>query len=168
MEEVGAEPINADALDGASVEGAVTRVRPHAVINELTSLPKHYTPAEMKAAAERDRPQDSHRGQPKTCWPLFVGPGCAAICCSHQDSGTRRAAGLADKSAPFALDALPGVAASARTTGSSSAARRGHRRRRTSLRVLLRAGHLVHQRKRPRRAVKSAPAARHWQRVGVG
>jgi 2-alkyl-3-oxoalkanoate reductase len=25
------------------------------VINELTSLPRYYTPAEMKAAAERDR-----------------------------------------------------------------------------------------------------------------
>jgi hypothetical protein len=30
-------------------------MRVHAVINELTSLPRHYTPAEMKAAAERDR-----------------------------------------------------------------------------------------------------------------
>jgi hypothetical protein len=33
---------------------AVARVRPDAVINELTSLPRHYTPAEMKAAAQRD------------------------------------------------------------------------------------------------------------------
>jgi hypothetical protein len=32
----------------------IARVRPDAVINELTSLPKRYTPAEMKAAAERD------------------------------------------------------------------------------------------------------------------
>ena len=31
------------------------RIRPDAVINELTSLPRHYTPAEMKASAERDR-----------------------------------------------------------------------------------------------------------------
>ena len=40
LEEAGAEPISADALDGASVEAAVARARPHAVTNELTSLPK--------------------------------------------------------------------------------------------------------------------------------
>src|SRR5262249_16840104 len=45
----------ADALDAAAVKTAVGRIRPDAVINELTSLPRHYTPAEMKAAAERDR-----------------------------------------------------------------------------------------------------------------
>src|SRR5262245_58380531 len=53
--EIGAEPVIADALDAAAVKGAVGRIRPDAVINELTSLPRHYTPAEMKAAAERDR-----------------------------------------------------------------------------------------------------------------
>ena len=37
------------------MKAAVGRIRPDAVINELTSLPRHYTPAEMKAAAERDR-----------------------------------------------------------------------------------------------------------------
>src|SRR5207248_8444785 len=53
--ELGAEPVTADALDAASVRAAIARVRPDAVINELTSLPRHYTAAEMKAAAERDR-----------------------------------------------------------------------------------------------------------------
>ena len=33
------------------MKAAVGRIRPDAVINELTSLPRHYTPAEMKAAA---------------------------------------------------------------------------------------------------------------------
>ena len=37
------------------VKAAVGRIRPDAVINQLTSLPRHYTLAEMKAAAERDR-----------------------------------------------------------------------------------------------------------------
>src|SRR5262245_9632585 len=55
LKEIGAEPVIADALDAAAVKAAVERVRPHAAINELTSLPRHYTPAEMKAAAERDR-----------------------------------------------------------------------------------------------------------------
>jgi hypothetical protein len=35
-------------------EAVIECVRPDGVINELTSLPRHYTPAEMKAAAERD------------------------------------------------------------------------------------------------------------------
>src|SRR5262249_53133026 len=55
LKEIGAEAVVADALDAAAVKTAVGRIRPDAVINELTSLPRHYTPAEMKAAAERDR-----------------------------------------------------------------------------------------------------------------
>src|SRR5438128_6875468 len=55
LKEIGAEPVIADALDAAGVKTAVGRTRPDAVINELTSLPRHYTPAEMKAAGERDR-----------------------------------------------------------------------------------------------------------------
>jgi len=55
VSELGAEPVIADALDAASVKAAIARVRPDAVINELTSLPRHYTAAEMRAAAERDR-----------------------------------------------------------------------------------------------------------------
>jgi nucleoside-diphosphate-sugar epimerase len=51
---MGAEALIGDALDAASVRAAVARVRPDAVINELTALSRHYTPAEMKAAAERD------------------------------------------------------------------------------------------------------------------
>jgi nucleoside-diphosphate-sugar epimerase len=54
LAEMGAEVVIGDALDAASVRTAIARIRPAAVINELTSLPKHYTPAEMKAAAERD------------------------------------------------------------------------------------------------------------------
>src|SRR5262249_28423655 len=55
LQEMGGEPVIADALDAAAVKAAVGRIGPNAVINELTSLPRHYTPAEMKAAAERDR-----------------------------------------------------------------------------------------------------------------
>src|SRR4030095_10658161 len=55
VKEIGAEPAIATALDAAAVKAAVGRIRPDAVINELPSLPRHDTPAEMKAAAERDR-----------------------------------------------------------------------------------------------------------------
>jgi 2-alkyl-3-oxoalkanoate reductase len=111
--ETGAEPVTADALDGASIKAALARVGPHAVINELTSLPRHYTPAEMKAAAERDRKVRME--------------GNANLLAALRDTGVRRyllqssgfwyapGAGLADESAPFAFDASPGVATSART-----------------------------------------------------
>jgi nucleoside-diphosphate-sugar epimerase len=54
LSESGAEAVVGDALDAASVSAAVDKVRPDVIINELTSLPKHYTSSEMEAAAERD------------------------------------------------------------------------------------------------------------------
>src|SRR5262249_42733572 len=45
LKEIGSEPVIADALDAAAVKAALGRIRPDAVINELTSLPRHYTPA---------------------------------------------------------------------------------------------------------------------------
>jgi nucleoside-diphosphate-sugar epimerase len=40
LKEIGAEAITADALDAAAVKASVGRIRPDAVINELTSLPR--------------------------------------------------------------------------------------------------------------------------------
>jgi nucleoside-diphosphate-sugar epimerase len=83
------------------------------VINELTSLPRHYTPAEMKAAAERDRKVRVE--------------GNMNLLAALRDSGVRRyllqssgfwyapGAGLAHESVPFISSASPGVEASART-----------------------------------------------------
>jgi nucleoside-diphosphate-sugar epimerase len=108
-----AEALIGNALDAASVRAAIARVRPDAVINELTSLPRQYTPAEMKAAAQRDR-----RVRMEGNLNLLAG-----MC----ESGVRRyilqasgfwyapGPGLADESSPLAVDASPGVAASART-----------------------------------------------------
>ncbi len=111
--ETGAEPITADALDAAAVRAAIARVRPHAVINELTSLPKHCTAAEMKAAAETD-----HRVRTEGNANLL-----AAICDTAfvhryllQSSGFWYAPGdgLADESASFAFDASPAIAVGTR------------------------------------------------------
>src|SRR5215510_958463 len=111
--QLGAEPVIADALDAAAVKAAMGRTRPDAVINELTSLPRHYTPAEMKAAAERDRKVRVE--------------GNINLLATLRDSGVRRyllqssgfwyapGAGLADESVPFISSASPGVEASART-----------------------------------------------------
>jgi nucleoside-diphosphate-sugar epimerase len=112
LRETGAEPVMANALDAAAVTAAVRRIRPDAVINELTSLPRHYTPAEMKAAAERDR-------------KLRV-EGNMNLLAALLDAGVRRyllqssgfwyapGAGLADESVPFISSASPGVEAGAR------------------------------------------------------
>ena len=113
LPEMGAESIPVDVLEAASVTEAVRRIRPDAVINELTSLPRHYTPAEMRAAAERDRKVRVE--------------GNANLLAAMSDLGVRRyvlqssgfwyapGAGLADESTAFIVDASPGVAASART-----------------------------------------------------
>ena len=110
--ELGAEPVSADALDAASVKAAITQVRPDAVINELTSLPSHYTAAEMRAAAERDRKVRIE--------------GNVNLLAALRDAGVSRyllqssgfwyasGDGLADESVPFAFDASPAVAAGSR------------------------------------------------------
>jgi 2-alkyl-3-oxoalkanoate reductase len=113
LKEMGAEPVIADALDVAAVKAALERIRPHAVVNELTSLPRHYTPAEMKGAAERDRKVRVE--------------GNINLLAALRDSGVRRyvlqssgfwyapGAGLAGESVAFISSASPGVEASART-----------------------------------------------------
>jgi 2-alkyl-3-oxoalkanoate reductase len=112
LKEIGVEPVIADALDAAAVKAAVGRIRPDAVINQLTSLPRHYTPAEMKAAAERDR---NVRVE-----------GNINLLALLRDSGVRRyllqssgfwyapSGGPANESVPFISSASPGVEANAR------------------------------------------------------
>jgi nucleoside-diphosphate-sugar epimerase len=112
LKEIGAEPVIADALDAAAVKAAVGQVRPDAVINQLTSLPRRYTAAEMEAAAERDRKVRTE--------------GNANLLAAMQGVGVRRyilqsagfwyapGAGLADENAELAFDASPAVAAGAR------------------------------------------------------
>ena len=107
----GAEPIIGDALDAPSVSAAVSKVRPDVIINELTSLPRHYTPTEMKAAAERDARVRLE--------------GNTNLIAAAQQTGVRRflvqstgfwyapGEGLADEGEPLAYDASPAVVAGA-------------------------------------------------------
>ena len=149
LKEIGAEPVIADALDAVAVKTAVGRIQPHALINELTSLPQHYAPAEMKAAAERDR-----KVRVEGNINLL-----AALC----DAGVRRyllqsssfwyapGAGLADESVPFISSASPGSRGPRPHLPGIGSARIGdarNRARRTTLRILLRPRHLVHARGR--------------------
>ncbi len=110
--EMGADAVTGDALDAASLRSAISRVHPDAVINELTSLPRHYTPAEMAAAAERDS-----RVRREGNVNLLAGMrDCGVRRYVLQSSGFWYAPGpgLADESSRLAVDASPGVAASAR------------------------------------------------------
>lgn len=50
---------------------------------------------------------------------------CAVTCCRAEDTGTRQAPGLADKSVPFAFDASPAVATGARRYADVEAAAAG-------------------------------------------
>jgi hypothetical protein len=104
LKEVGAEVYYADAVYAAAVRAAVGRIRPDTVINKLTSLPRHYTHAEMKAAVERDCKVRVEATL--TCLRPFAMRACA--CCKVPDSGMRPGAGLADESVPFISTASRG------------------------------------------------------------
>lgn len=111
VSEMGAEPVIADALDAASVSGAVAKVRPDVIINELTSLPKHYTPTDMEAAAEGDARVRSEGNRNLIAAALQTGVRRFLV----QSTGFWYAPGegLAEESEGFAFSASPGVAAGA-------------------------------------------------------
>ena len=51
LQKYGADGVVVNAFDSGAVNAAIGRVRPDAVIEELTSLPREYTPEAMRAAA---------------------------------------------------------------------------------------------------------------------
>ncbi len=113
LAELDAEAMIGNALDRSSVRAAIARVRPDAVINELTSLPQHYTAEAMKAAADRDS-----RVRKEGNLNLLTGMlDCGVRRYLLQASGFWYAPGngLADESSQLAIDASPGISASART-----------------------------------------------------
>ncbi len=113
LSEAGAGAVTADVLNVAAVRAAIARIRPDAVINELTALPAHYTEAEMQAAAARD-----HKVRTE---------GNANLLAAISEGGVRRyilqssgfwyapGEGLADESEQFAFNATPAIAAGTHT-----------------------------------------------------
>jgi nucleoside-diphosphate-sugar epimerase len=113
LREKGVEGVVVNALDAEAVRAETARIQPDAIIDELTSLPKRYTPEEMRKAAPRDRQirleggGNLHRAAIETgvkryivqSTGFFYGPG----------------EGLASEGDPFAHDASPGVAGSVAT-----------------------------------------------------
>ncbi len=121
-EETRAHEVVADALDAASVLDVVQHTKPDVIVNKLTSLPKHYTPEEMKAAAVKDK-EVRMKGNAN-----LLAAARAANCRRYvlQSSAFWYAPGpgLADENASFAFDASPGIAAGCRDYADLEAAAR--------------------------------------------
>jgi nucleoside-diphosphate-sugar epimerase len=112
LAEQGVEPAIADVFDSDAVKAVVSRVQPEVVIEQLTALPRTYTPESMNAAAALN-----HRIRVE---------GGANVLAAALAAGARRylrqsiafwavrGPGLADEDTPLAFDASPGVAAGAR------------------------------------------------------
>jgi nucleoside-diphosphate-sugar epimerase len=113
VREVRAKGVFANALDAQAVHAALQRVRPDAVIDELTSLPEHYTPDEMRAAAERDRQVRLEGGGNVYNAARAVGVHRYLV----QSTGFFYApgSGLATEEDSLAANASPAVSASVRT-----------------------------------------------------
>src|SRR5215510_15874712 len=113
LREQGVEGVVVNALDAEAVRAETAKIRPDAIIDELTSLPKRYTPEEMRTAAPRDRRirleggGNLHRAAIEAgvkryivqSTGFFYGPG----------------AGLASETDLLAVNASPGVSGSVRT-----------------------------------------------------
>ncbi|MFZ0431045.1 MAG: NAD(P)-dependent oxidoreductase [Acidobacteriota bacterium] len=109
----GAEGILVDAFDSAAVQAAIRRVRPDAVIEELTSLPKDYTPEAMRAAAERDRKVRLEGG--RNVHNAARAAGAKRYVVQSTGFFYGPGPGLAAETDPLAVQATPGVAGSVRT-----------------------------------------------------
>jgi len=113
LREKGLEGVLVNVLDAEALRAETARIRPDAIIDELTSLPKRYTSEEMRIAAPRDRQirleggGNLHRAAIETgvkryivqSTGFFYGPG----------------QGLASEEDALARDASPAVAGSVAT-----------------------------------------------------
>ena len=110
--EQGIEPAIADVFDTDAVKTVVSRTQPEVVIEQLTALPRTYTPESMRAAAALNN--------------RIRLEGGANVLAAAQAAGVRRYLrqsvafyaipdpGLADEDTPLAFSASPAVAAGAR------------------------------------------------------
>ena len=113
LREKGIETEVANVLDKNAVLDISKKVRPNAVIDELTSLPKNYTPEEMRAAAERDRTVRLVGGT--NLQDAADAAGAKRYIVQSTGFFYAPGSGLAIETDPFASQATPGVAGSVRT-----------------------------------------------------
>jgi nucleoside-diphosphate-sugar epimerase len=113
LREKGAEGVVVNVLDAEAVRAEIARIRPDAIIDELTSLPKHYTPEEMRAAAPRDRRTRLEGGGNLNRAAIEAGVKRYIVQSTGFFYGPGE--GLASERDPLAHDASPGVAGSVAT-----------------------------------------------------
>lgn len=113
LRDKGVEGFVADAMDRNAIETVIRKVRPEAIIEELTSLPKKYTPEEMRAAAERDRKLRIVGG--RNVQDAAKAAGARRYIVQSTGFFYSPGPGLATESEPLASEASPGVAGSVRT-----------------------------------------------------
>jgi 2-alkyl-3-oxoalkanoate reductase len=113
LRDKGAEAFVANALDRNAIEAVIRKVRPEAVIDELTSLPKKYTPEEMQAAADRDRKLRLVGG--RNVQDAAIAAGTKRYIVQSTGFFYAPGTGLANETEPLASEASPGIASSVRT-----------------------------------------------------
>jgi nucleoside-diphosphate-sugar epimerase len=113
LHDSGAEAFVANALDRNAIETVLRKVRPEVVIDELTSLPKQYTPEEMRAAADRDRELRLVGG--RNVQDAAIAAGAKRYIVQSTGFFYAPGAGLATEAEPLASEASPGIAGSVRT-----------------------------------------------------
>jgi 2-alkyl-3-oxoalkanoate reductase len=113
LKERGATGVIADVLDPQAVDAALSGNRLDAVIEELTSLPKHYTADEMRAAADRDRKVRLEGG--RNVQNAARAAGAKRYIVQSTGFFYASAPGLATETDPLALNAPPGVSVKVRT-----------------------------------------------------
>ena len=113
LRDKGAEAFVADVLDRNAIQAVVRKVRPEAVIDELTSLPKEYTPEEMRAASERDRKIRFVGG--RNIQDAAIAAGARRYIVQSTGFFYAPGTGLATETEPLASEASPGIVGSVRT-----------------------------------------------------
>ena len=113
LREKGVEGLVANALDEAAVMTIVRKVKPDAVMEELTSLPKRYTPEEMRKAADRDRNLRLVGG--RNVQNAARAAGAKRYIVQSTGFFYGPAGGLAGEEDGLAVNASPGIAGSVRT-----------------------------------------------------
>ncbi|HZQ56040.1 MAG TPA: NAD(P)-dependent oxidoreductase [Bryobacteraceae bacterium] len=113
LRDKGADGVVVNALDSSGIKSAIEKVRPDAVIEELTSLPRKYTPEEMRAAAPRDHKLRLEGG--RNVQDAAQGAGARRYIVQSTGFFYAPGPGLAAETDPLAMNASPAIAGSVRT-----------------------------------------------------
>lgn len=113
LREKGADAVIVNVLNDAVVAREVTRIRPDAIIDELTSLPKRYTSEEMRRAAPRDHEIRLEGGG--NLYRVATNTGVKRYVVQSTGFFYGPGQGLASESEPLAINASPAISASVAT-----------------------------------------------------